>query len=487
MTDITNASFENILLRKLVVSSDFFSKVSGIIQAKYFQNQGNVEVFKLLKSHYLTYQKIPTMVELATSIKNIPNVELRAQIANSLKNISTIDVVQNDEFLLNETVSFIKDSIFTEALILGSDGITQKSEAKKLQAKMLIEEMTKVSVDSDLGLDFDNVELMIEYYQNKLIGVTTQHAEFNKRLGHGFLPGTLSVIMAASGIGKSLLMTDLITGHIRDRKNVLLVSMEMEDKEIMKRVHANILDLPINDLKNIDPLVIRQAHERIKNSGVGKFYVKDFPNGTFSPLMLDALLDNYKNEMGIEFDIVYLDYLGIMKSDLITPAAGLYSYVKSIVEETRAIAKKRKTPIVSASQLNRGAVNNTDADNSAVSDSIGTVQTADFIVFLLQTDTMKEANLITCKCTKNRFTGRTDKWDMCIDYTHMRFSDAVVQNSGLDEREIKKIITENDINDLKIIQKHDSMMSEDFSEKQRHETQETQVNATFDVASFLGI
>ena len=99
MTDITNASFENILLRKLVVSSDFFSKVSGIIQAKYFQNQGNVEVFKLLKSHYLTYQKIPTMVELATSIKNIPNVELRTQIANSLKNISTIDGDQNDEFL----------------------------------------------------------------------------------------------------------------------------------------------------------------------------------------------------------------------------------------------------------------------------------------------------------------------------------------------------------------------------------------------------
>ena len=133
------------------------------------------------------------------------------------------------------------------------------------------------------------------------------------------------------------------------------------------------------------------------------------------------------------------------------------------------------------------AVNNLEADNSSVSDSVGTISTADFIVFLLQTDTMKEANLITCKCTKNRFTGRTDKWDMCIDYTHMRFSDAVVQNSGLDEREIKKIITENDINDLKIIQKHDSMMSEDFSEKQRHETQETQVNATFDVASFLGI
>jgi len=484
--DLSNANFENILLRKLIISSEFFSKVSGILQPKYFQNQGNAEIFKLLKSHYLTYQQIPTLTELAASIKNIPNIELRTQIATSLKNISTLEVIQNDDFLIEETVKFVKDSMFTEALILGSDGITQKSEAKKLQAKMLIEEMTKVSVDNDLGLDFDDIEKMIDYYQNKLVGIRTQHSELNKRIGAGFLPKTLSVIMAASGIGKSLLMTDLISGHIKDGKNVLLVSMEMEDKEIMKRVHANALDLPINDLKNLDPLVIRQAYEKVKSKGIGKLYIKDFPNGSFSPLMLEALLDNYKNEKNIDFDIVYLDYLGIMKSDLLSPSVGLYSYVKSIVEETRAVAKKRNIPIISASQLGRGAINNTSADNSQVSDSIGTVQTADFILFLLQTDTMKEANLITCKCTKNRFTGRTDHWDMNVDYTHMRFMDSVVQDKGLTEQEVKTIITENDINDIKTIQKHDNQLTEDFEETEKIEDTKKSTS-DFDVASFLGI
>ena len=41
-------------------------------------------------------------------------------------------------------------------------------------------------------------------------------------------------------------------------------------------------------------------------------------------------------------------------------AAGLYSYVKSIAEETRAVAKKLHVPIISASQLNRDATNNVD-------------------------------------------------------------------------------------------------------------------------------
>ncbi len=183
----------------------------------------------------------------------------------------------------------------------------------------------------------------------------------------------------------SLLMTDLVTGNLKEfehkeevigkngkpelkktgvinpAQNVLLVSMEMEDKEIMKRVHANALGLPINKLSAISPDTIRIAHEKLyKENKIGKFFIKDYPSGTFSPLMLDALLDNYKTELGVEFDIVYLDYLGIMKSDLITPNAGLYSYIKSIVEETRSIAKKRKIPIVSASQLNRCLEENTN-------------------------------------------------------------------------------------------------------------------------------
>jgi len=300
-------------------------------------------------------------------VKNVPNVELRKEIALELRNINNTELVENTEFMINETIDFVKNAIFTTALIIGSDAISEKDENKILKSKELMEEMSKISIDSDLGLDFDNIEAMIEYYQNKLIGILTQHLELNKRLGTGFLPGTLSIIMAASGIGKSLLMTDLISGQIKEGKNVLLVSMEMEDKEIMKRVHANALNLPINKLSSISPDVIRIAHEKFsKENTLGKFFIKDYPNGTFSPMMLDALLDNYKTEMGIEFDIIYLDYLGIMKSDLITPNAGLYSYVKSIysyvksiVEETRSIAKKRRIPIVSASQLNRCLDQNT--------------------------------------------------------------------------------------------------------------------------------
>ena len=461
---------EAVLLKGLLTDGSFFGKIIHVLQRKYFTEIGSQILFDLTKKHYLEYKKIPNLTEIAGYLQEVPNIEARKAAVDTIKFIHALDSVNNTDYLLDTAVTFIKNAIFTEALIMGSDALSEKNEEKIQKSKALMEEMSKVSISNDLGLDFDDIESMIEYYQNELAGILTQHTEFNKRLGTGFLPGTLSIIMAAAGIGKSLLMTDLISGHIKEGKNVLLVSMEMKDREIMKRVHANALDLNISRLTNFEkhngysPDEIREAKNKIKSNG--KFYVKDYPAGSFSPLMLDNLLDEFEVEKNIKFDIIYLDYLGIMKSDLLSPSAGLYSYVKSIVEETRAIASKREIPIVSASQLNRSATGSSldikNVGNDSISDSLGSAMTADFIVFLLQNEEMKKEKLMTCKVTKNRFNGRTDTWNMNIDYSHMRFHDAVVQDGGMGDEEINKEINIIKKDDIEKIKKHDNSLNEEF-------------------------
>lgn len=444
-----DTNFEAVLLRKLTHHGEFFGKVMPILKKKFFTEIGNQELFSLIQNYYKEYRNIPTLTELVASVKNVSNAEVRNEIVKSLQLISKTEEVQNVEFMCDETVSWVKDAMYMAALQLGSDGLMKKDDSLKLKAQQILDERAKVSIDTDLGLDLDDLDTMIEYYSERMSGIRTQHVELNKRLGPGFLPGTLSVILAASGVGKSLLMTDLVSGMLTTGKNILLVSLEMADKEIMKRVHANAMNLPINSLLDlsktegelaklnrpiIDKAQIISAYERMKTSGTcGKFFVKDYPSGSFSPLMLEQLVESYRIERNINFDIVFVDYIGIMKSDLLSPSAGLYSYVKSIAEEVRATAKKLQLPIISASQLNRSSTNNIDeVDNSNVSDSMGTVMTADFMLFLLQNEEMKEKKEIVCKITKNRFAGRTDTWLMNIDYEHMRFADMLIQNAGSD-------------------------------------------------------
>ena len=440
--------FEPILLKNLLKNSEFFSKSMGIIEHNYFKSIGNSELFKLIKKHYSEYKAIPNGTEIIASVKNVQNAEIRNSIIESSKNMQAVEEITNTKFLLDETVKWVKDALYLEALQIGSDGLMKKDDAMKLKAQGILDKMAKISIDSDLGLDFDDIETMIKYYQERNVGIKSTHKELNKRLGSGFLPGTLNVILAAQGIGKSLLKVDLMSGMLKDNKNILFISLEMSDKEIMKRVHANALDLPINSLVDLAKTEgeLREINDRIlltkedvvtaynmaKTSGkCGKLFVKDYPAGAFSALQLEALVESYRIEKGIIFDIVFVDYLGIMKSDLVSPAAGLYSYIKSIGEEVRASAKKLYVPIVSSSQLNRGVHGKeaSDVDNSSISDSMGTAMTADFMLFLLQNEEMKERKEFILKCTKNRYTGRTDTWMMNIDYEHMRFNDMITENS----------------------------------------------------------
>ena len=100
--------------------------------------------------------------------------------------------------------------------------------------------------------------------------------------------------------------------------------------------------------------------------------------------------------------------------------------------------------------------------NDSISDSLGSAMTADFIVFLLQTEEMKKEKLMTCKVTKNRFNGRTDTWNMNIDYTHMRFHDAIVQDGGMSEEEVKKEIDIIKKEDIEKIKRHDNSLNEEF-------------------------
>lgn len=477
--------FEEILLKSLIYDGSFFNKVFNLLKTDYFKSIGNKEVFKLLKKYYTEYKERPSEVALVTMVKDVPNAELRKTIVESLKEVSKTELNSNTQFMCDETVKFVKDAIYYKGLELGADGLMNKDDSKMKKAQAMFEEMSKVQIDSNLGLDFDDIQTQLEYYSKREFGIKTQHKSINKRLGSGFLPGTLNVILAAQGVGKSLLMCDLISGMLQNSKNVLMVSLEMSENEMLKRIHANVFDIGINtfrdlaktenEIKQLDRPettkdMIMNAYQKFKMSGTcGKFFVKEYPAGSFSALMLADLVDKFRVEKNIKFDCIFIDYLGIMKSDLISANSGLYSYVKSIGEEVRAQAVKLGVPIISASQLNRSSVNKTEGvDNSAISDSLGTAMTADLMMFILQNESMKEKSEVLVKFTKNRYTGMTDSFMLNVDYQKMRFSDVIdgADFKTFDDKQNAEQFAKQEIRqvhkqDVQIMKESDKKMSAD--------------------------
>ena len=439
--------FEILLLKQLITSEQFFSKIIHLLKGKYFKNITNKKIFDLIKNYYDEYHKTPNLPEIIAQVKDVSNAELRKEIAKQLKEINNISASKDDEFMCNETVKFIKDSLYFEALLLGSEGLQKKNDDLKLKAQSLLDERAKITIDEDLGIEFDDVDKMIQYFSERNIGILTQHKELNKRLGTGFLPGTLSVICAAQGVGKSLLMCDLISGMIQKNKNVLLVSLEMSKEEMMKRIYANVFNINVNEFSDLSKTEgelqtlernivtkdnIVNAYQNYKMQGSnGRLFIKDYPTGTLTANMLNALVKKYKEQYNIKFDVIFVDYLGIAKSSKVNPNMGTYSYIKSIGEEFRAQAKELNCAIISGSQLQRAAINKVqDVDNSNIADSVGTLNIVDFCLFILQNEQMKEDSQVVMKITKNRFNGRTDTFMMDVDYPKMRFNDCITENGS---------------------------------------------------------
>lgn len=459
MSDISN-DFESILLKSIIEKHDYFSKCFHLLKEKYFSVSANKKIFEMISEYYSEYHAVPSLVDIITMTKDVANKDFRKEIAEALQKINDSKIIDNPEFFNSEVVKFVKNAIFLEGTLLAAEGIQKKSDNLMAKAMSILDEREHVMIDESLGLDFDDVESMISYFSERNIGILTEHTEFNKRLGTGFLPGTLSVICAAQGVGKSLLMCDLISGFIKNGKNVLLVSLEMSEKEMMKRIYANVFDIDVNhfsdlsktsgELENFsDPVTktqILSKYDSFKVGDRGKLFIKEYPTGSFSASMLESLVKKYQQQKNVKFDVILVDYLGIAKSDRVSPNAGLYSYVKAIGEEFRAAALNLGVALISASQLNRSSVNQVEnVDNSKISDSMGTAMIADFILFMLQSEEMKENSNMILKVTKNRFNGRTDQWIMDIDYPKMRFSDHVGLNgstfdSGKQAEDSKKFV-----------------------------------------------
>lgn len=474
--------FEYSILKNLIEEPEYFTKVFGLLHPKYFEDSGARGLFKLLKEYYAEYKNIPGILELATKIKDTSNADTRSILVSAVKKLNEHQAEFKElEFLLNETVMFIKDALYLEGLTVGAEGLEKKSDDLKAKSKRIFDEMYKISIDDNISLDFDDIEDIIAHFSSKDVGLLTKHKEFDSRLGAGLLPGTLNMIMAAQGVGKSLLMCDIASSLLTQNKNVLIVSLEMADYEMMKRIYANVLDVDIATFAEMPDSEaaqeeVRTSYNTKRMSGtLGKVFVKDYPATSFSALMLEGLIQRFKQEKNITFDAVIVDYVGIMKSDLVTPSSGLYSYIKSISEELRATAKKLGIAVISASQLGRSAINKTeDVDNSAIADSIGIAATADMIVMILQNEEMKSNSEVLIKFTKNRYTGKTDCFMMGVDYHKMRFVSLAQEFSSGAQKESAITFADS------VVKQHEANVSTAIANSAKQTT-----NTAGDMESFL--
>ena len=138
-----------------------------------------------------------------------------------------------------------------------------------------------------------------------------------------------------------------------------------------------------------------------------------------------AFLKEYQIQTGRKVDFMMIDYL-----DLLMPVSAkvspndLFVKDKYVSEELRNLAKELGVLMVTASQLNRSAVEEIEFDHSHISGGISKINTADNVFGIFTSRAMRERGKYQIQCMKSRSsTGVGQKIDLDYNIETMRITD----------------------------------------------------------------
>ena len=401
-------NIELVILQNLIYNDEFSRKVTPFLKKEYFHDQIEKLVFGAIQDFISKYNALPTKEAIVIDLdKQTSLTEPQFQELGKLMESLTDEDVPELEWLSSQTEDFCKDKAVYNAIMESIHILEDKSDSKTANAiPEILSDALAVSFDTHIGHDYiEDAEERYDFYHRIEKKVAFDLEYFNTITGGGTPQKTLNIIMAGTGVGKSLFLCHHAANCLTQNKNVLYITCEMAEERIAERIDANLFDMTIDDVQDLPRNLYYKKLETFKAHLKGKLIIKEYPTATANVNHFRALLDELWMKKQFKPDIIFIDYLNICASARLKNGSNVnsYTYIKAIAEELRGMAVERSVPIFSATQVNRSGFNNSDVGLEDTSESFGLPATADFMIALISTDELEENNQIMVKQLKNRY------------------------------------------------------------------------------------
>ena len=443
----------------MVYNDDYIRKVIPFLKETYFHDTLERILFTHIKDHLEKYNNNPTIETL--SIKISERTDLSEDMLENISNILTVfeknkESTSSIDWLQDETEKFCQDKAIYNAVmdsihILEPEG--KKETRDRGEIPKILSDALSVSFDPNIGHDYlEDSDERFEYYHTTEEKVPFDLINFNKITKGGLSRKSLNIVLAGTGVGKSLFVCHCAAANLDAGKNVLYITLEMAEERIAERIDANLLDVDIKDLELLSKEKYDEKIEAKRSKITGKLIVKEYPTAVAHVGHFRHLLNELNLKKEFKPDIIYIDYINICASSRIKANASVnsYTYIKSIAEELRGLAVENAVPVVSATQTTRTGFGNTDVEITDTSESFGLPATADLMFALIVTEEMDEMNQLLIKQLKNRYNDPTElrRFIVGIDRSKMRLYD--VEDSAQQDLHDNDEEPENDFSGWKI-------------------------------------
>ena len=358
--------------------------------------------------------------EHADKHKTLPD---RRQVS-AVTNISLEEIPElNDghlDWFMEEFEGFTRRQELERAILKSAD-LLEKGNFDPVEK--LIKDAVQISLTKDLGTDyFDDPRARLMALKNNNGQNSTGWPALDRLLYGGFNRGELQIFAGGSGSGKSLFMQNLAVNWAQAGLNGCYLTLELSEGLCSMRIDSMMTNTSSKEIfKDIDTVEMKV---KMMQKKAGALQIKYMPaQSTVNDIR--AYLKELQVKTGKRVDFLCVDYL-----DLIMPVSAkvspndLFVKDKYVSEELRNLAKELNVLFVTASQLNRAAVEEIEFDHSQISGGISNINTADNVFAIFTSRAMRERGRYQIQLMKTRSSsGVGQKVDLEFDLETLRIRD----------------------------------------------------------------
>jgi hypothetical protein len=429
-------SIEKYFFAYIMENPKFFQRVEPMN----FKNPKIKFIFERIRSNFIKQEKpiVPSNHKIFELIRlDDPDAEaISNDYLKGLLNVDIGEMVQgaDDDYLKKSFYSWCTYNSMKVNMYECIDWIRDMNEIDynntELIANKLRDVMSHATLmnydDENLGLDFFDVESHVQDTNQSKI--SSGWSSIDELLNGGWSRKTLNIIVGGSNSGKSLWLCNIGVNAAEAGKNVLYITLEMCDKDVIKRMGSKWLKIPIDDydnkskdktymtrkLKELTARTSQLSDDNLFNPSMGNIFVKEFPSGSCSVTDVDDHIKHIEESKGIKIDMVIVDYLTIMEAQ--KGDTSLFSNGKFLSLGLRAIATRRDLVMVTAMQIDKAAQGANDITIANISESKAIFENSDSVWGLIRSDAMRRENKYILKLLKLR--NGSFKWEK----THFDFN-----------------------------------------------------------------
>ena len=407
---------QKLFLGFLISDKELYVRVQSLVVPTYFNNKLRPAV-DFINSHADEYNSMPTIDQIKA--KTEIGLEIDVEVTDRHK-----------DWFMDEFQDFAKFKALELAILASADDI-EKGEYFSVEQR--VKEASDVGLTKNLGTDyFHEPKLRLQKLKDNNGQVSTGWTSIDKKLFGGMNKGELNIFAGTSGAGKSLFLQNLALNWVQAGLNVVYITLELSEELVAMRVDSMATGMSSKGLfKSLDDVDLKV---KMMKKTSGNLQIVYLPSGV-STGQIKAFLKELEIQNGKQIQAVLVDYLDLMMpNDKRVSPSDLFVKDKYVAEELRNLAVELDTLLITASQLNRTAVEEIEFDHSHIAGGLSKVQTADNVIGIFTSAPMRERGRYQIQFMKTRSSsGVGQRVDLGFNLESLRIEDLSEDEQQEDE------------------------------------------------------